>query len=249
MDNMDNTNANKNTDNNEQITSTGATAHAADTAAAALPQTKVKRVLKEIREWVFTILVAVAVALVIKGLVFDIVRVDGHSMDTTLSHNDRLIVTKLGYKPKAGDIIILDSTYKKREQYYDELAHQRGKDTLSGVDKFFETFNLDAALQKRYYVKRVIALPGQTVDIHNGKVFIDGQELHEDYIQGRTFIKSGTADTFPLTVDEGMVFVMGDNREHSQDSRDPNLGLVPYKAILGKAQLRVWPFSSISAVK
>ena len=68
---------------------------------------------REIWEWVYTLAIAIVIAMLIKGFIFDIVRVDGSSMFPTLVDNDRLIVTKLGYTPKQGDIIILDSEYKK----------------------------------------------------------------------------------------------------------------------------------------
>ena len=73
---------------------------------------------REVWEWIYTIVIALAVVFVIKSYLFDIVRVDGPSMNPTLTHNDRLIITKLGYKPAAGDIIILDSSYKNRTEYF-----------------------------------------------------------------------------------------------------------------------------------
>ena len=77
---------------------------------------------REIFEWVYTIVIAVVIAFAIKAFLFDIVKVDGSSMHPTLVDKERLIVTKLGYDPEAGDIVILDSTYKNREAYYDKLA-------------------------------------------------------------------------------------------------------------------------------
>ena len=68
---------------------------------------------KEVFEWIYTIVIALAIAFLIKGFIFDVVRVDGPSMETTLINNDRLVITKLGYKPQSQDIVILDSNYKK----------------------------------------------------------------------------------------------------------------------------------------
>jgi len=90
-------------------------------------------------------------------------------------------------------------------------------------------------------VKRVIATEGQTVDIDflNGCVYVDGVLLKEDYINELTLKDYGTA--FPLTVPEGSIFVMGDNRNHSNDSRDPALGTVDTRCVIGKAVLLVFP--------
>ncbi len=84
-------------------------------------------------------------------------------------------------------------------------------------------------------IKRVIATSGQTVDIdfEHGIVYVDGLALDEEYISSPTTRPEGTI--FPLTVEEGHVFVMGDNRDNSKDSRDPSIGLVDQREILGKA--------------
>lgn len=209
---------------------------------------KSKSTLREIWEWVYTIVIAIVIAMLIKGFVFDIVRVDGSSMFPTLKNNDRLIVTKLGYEPEQGDIIILDSTYKNREEYFDTLAAQEGKDELSSMSKFIKSFSLPDNLKKKYYVKRVIALPGQTVDLHDGKVYVDGQQLEESYYSGTTSSIDPTVH-FPITVEDDMVFVMGDNRPRSKDSRSSELGQVPYEAILGKSQIRIWPLNTIGMTR
>ena len=203
--------------------------------------------LKEIWEWVYTIAIALAIAMVIKTFLFDVVRVDGLSMFPTLQDNDRLIVTKLGYEPHQGDIIILDSTYKERTEYYNSAAAEKGKDKLNLFEKISERRFLPDGLKKRYYVKRIIGMPGQTVDLIDGKVYIDGELLNEEYYDGLT-TSIDESVKYPVTVEPDTVFVMGDNRPHSKDSRSSSLGLVPYKAILGKAKLRIWPLSALGAV-
>lgn len=202
---------------------------------------------KEIWEWVYTIAIALIITFGIKHFIFDVVRVDGPSMVPTLQDNDKLIVTKLGYKPTAGDIIILDSAYKNREEYVDSIERASGHE-MSIVDKAAFQFNMPSNLKKRYYVKRIIALPGQTVDFDkSGHVLVDGEILEEDYYDGVTHPTDSTV-TYPITVEDDMVFVMGDNRSVSKDSRSSELGQVPYKAILGKAQFRIWPFSSFGTL-
>jgi len=90
-------------------------------------------------------------------------------------------------------------------------------------------------------VKRVIATEGQTVDINfaTGAVFVDDELLEEDYINELTYLEEGTE--FPLTVPEGSIFVMGDNRNHSSDSRDSRLGTVDARYVIGKAVLLAFP--------
>ena len=193
---------------------------------------------KEVFEWVYTIAIALVIAFVIKGFLFDIVQVDGDSMKQTLHDGERLIVTKLGYEPKQGDIVILDSAYKKRESYYEQKEQQEGKE-ISKWSKMINYIKLPADLKKKYYVKRVIATEGQTVDIINGKVYVDDKRLEEPYYTGMT----STMVEMPQTVEEGHVFVMGDNRPNSLDSRSPSLGQVPEEAVIGASKLRIWPLS------
>ena len=207
-----------------------------------------KSIGKEIWEWVYTLAIAIIVAMLIKGFLFDIVRVDGSSMFPTLVNNDRLIVTKLGYKPHQGDIIILDSEYKNREEYYHRLAVSEDKDGLSFIDKLLASRNMPDNLKKKYYVKRIIAMPGQTIDLADGNVYVDGVQLDEPYYDGTTSSIDPTVE-YPITVEEGCVFVMGDNRNHSKDSRSSELGQVPYEAILGKSQIRLWPLTEIGRTK
>lgn len=202
---------------------------------------------KEVWEWFYTIVIALAVVFVIKAFLFDIVRVDGPSMHPTLVHNDRLIVTKLGYKPAAGDIIILDSTYSDRQEYYEEYEENNDKE-LNFFSKIALYFKLPEDLKRRYYVKRIIGMPGDTVDIKDGQVLVNGEVLDEPYYDGVTSIMD-YAISYPVTVEEGTVFVMGDNRPNSKDSRSSDLGLVPIDAIEGKSQIRIWPFSAIGKTK
>lgn len=94
---------------------------------------------------------------------------------------------------------------------------------------------------KEPIVKRVIATAGQTVDIDfsTGSVYVDGELLEEDYISELTFLPEGTA--FPLTVPAGRIFVLGDNRPHSTDSRDTRLGTVDERCVLGRAVFLLFP--------
>lgn len=210
---------------------------------------KKKSVGREIFEWAYSIVIAIIIAFLIKGFLFDIVRVDGPSMSPTLVHNDRLIITKLGYEPKQGDIVILDSNYSDREEYYDAMATAEGKEALSEFRKIKESFSLPSSLNKIYYVKRVIATEGQTVDLIDGAVYVDGKKLDEPYYTGETYSSPDSSTIYPFTVSEGCVFVMGDNRGNSKDSRSSELGEVDEDAILGKSQIRIWPLNSLGRTK
>lgn len=201
---------------------------------------------KEVFEWLYTIVAALLIAFLIKTFVFDVVRVDGSSMYPTLTNNDRLIVTKLGYKPKQKDIIILDSTYHTRQAYY--AALEKSGQSFNPITKAINYFSLPEDLKTRYYVKRIIATPGQTVDIIDGNVYVDGELLDEEYYDGVTTAFDPSVE-FPQTVRDDCVFVMGDNRPASKDSRSSDLGQVPIKAISGKSQVRIWPFSAFGLTR
>lgn len=199
--------------------------------------------LKEVWEWFYTIVIALLVVIVIKTYIFDIVRVDGPSMNPTLIHNDRLIITKFNYAPAAGDIIILDSSYSDREEYLESYENATGKE-LNWVTKKLMYFNLPDDLKHRYYVKRIIGMPGDTINIKDGRVYVNDKMLDEPYFDGITQITDFSV-SYPVTVKEGHVFVMGDNRGNSTDSRSSSLGQVPMEAVIGKSQFRIWPFNAI----
>ena len=219
-------------------------AEAADIPGTAAAVTdKKKSVGRELFEWFYTIVIAVAIAFGIKGFLFDIVKVDGDSMLPTLHNRERLIITKIGYTPEQGDIVILDSNYAAREEYFARLAEQGS--APGTFAKLKTRFFGDAQHKEIYYVKRVVALPGQTVDIRDGKLYVDGSVYEDGYHQGSTQILDPSMK-YPHTVSEGCAFVLGDNREHSKDSRI--IGDIPYKAIIGKANFRIWPLNMIGSV-
>ena len=169
---------------------------------------------KEIFEWIQAIVIALVIALLIRSYVFSLIKVNGHSMQPTLYHNERLVVTKLMYTPSQGDIIILDPP-----------AHQQGP-----------------------YVKRIMAVEGQTIDIdyNNGKIYVDGVELQEDYIKERISSRGNIA--LPMKVPENTAFVLGDNRNNSRDSRYKDIGVIPYENIIGKVTVRIWPLDRLGSV-
>ncbi len=175
---------------------------------------------------------AIAVILVIVMFYTYIIRiavVDGRSMSPTLETDDKLIVRSIGYTPEDGDIVVINNQNT-------HLISESGK-VVEGE-----------GLEKRI-IKRIIATGGQTIDIdfESGTVTVDGRQLEENYISEPT-TRNEYAFTYPLTVPEGYVFVMGDNRNLSMDSRHPEIGLVPEDSIVGEAVFRFYPFGKFGGI-
>ncbi len=247
---------NNNTENSNIENNTEEVQNAEDITPSTVKIVKKKgefNILKELWEWFYTIALALIIAFTIKMFIADIVAVDGSSMYPTLVDGDRLFVRKIGYTPKQGDIIILDSNYQRRCDYYARYEIEHGVE-LSNFKKFFmylgykEADPKNPVFKRKYYVKRVIGMPGDVVDIKDGKVYVNGKLLDEPYYDGITPI-TDSRTPFPFTVSEDCVFVLGDNRTASKDSRSAELGEVPYSAIAGKAVFRLWPLTSIRILK
>ena len=168
--------------------------------------------------WLQALTVALAVLLVLFTFVGRIIGVDGTSMVPTLNHGDLLFIQSLNYTPEAGDIVVL---------------HKDFADITSPI------------------VKRIIAVGGQTVEVNynTSTVYVDGQPLEEPYINEVMFDPAGpyTSQTF-WEIPEGSVFVMGDNRNYSSDSRDERLGIIDNRYILGHAVFTLFPLSSIGPI-
>lgn len=171
-------------------------------------------------EWVESLVTALVVVVILFTFLFRVVTVDGTSMLPNLYGGDRLVVSSYFYTPKQGDIVVLKRTV--------------------GLTKPI--------------VKRVIALPGQTVDIDYtlGRVYVDGEEVDESaYIDSDITHEPMTSEPlleFPQTVPEGHIFVLGDNRQVSEDSRFEAVGMVDERYILGKAELILFPISRFGRI-
>lgn len=101
--------------------------------------------------------------------------------------------------------------------------------------------------KKTYYIKRIIGLPGETVQVKDGHVYINGQLLDEHY--GNEPMQDPGIAAEPITLGPDEYFVLGDNRNHSADSRDPSVGVLHRKDLLGRAWIRIWPFSKFGVIK
>lgn len=98
-----------------------------------------------------------------------------------------------------------------------------------------------------YYIKRIIGLPGETVQIADGEIYINGEVLEESY--GREVMQDAGLAAEPITLGDDEYFVLGDNRNYSSDSRDPSVALIHRKEIIGRAWLRIWPLESFGILK
>ena len=194
---------------------------------------KVKPTLiSEILEWLEIIVTAIIVVVLVFSLIFRISTINGDSMLNTLigqnssgSVGDKVIITNLFYEPKQGDIVV--------------VSRNADNSVESGL------------LSKEPIIKRVIATGGQTVniDFKTGTVYVDGVELEEDYISSPT---TNSYDVeFPVFVPEGYIFVLGDNRAVSLDSRSSKIGqngLIDERYILGHAVYRIFPFDRMGGL-
>lgn len=102
--------------------------------------------------------------------------------------------------------------------------------------------------ENTYYIKRIIGMPGETVQVIDGYVYIDGEQLTSD-IYGAEVMKSGDMANDPITLGEDEYFVLGDNRNHSADSRDPSVGVLKRKDLMGRAWVRIYPFDKMGVIK
>ncbi|MFZ5354898.1 MAG: signal peptidase I [Bacillota bacterium] len=178
------------------------------------------KIRKEILEWVITITAAALIAFLI-NLFGGLVIVEGQSMNPTLNDKD----------------ILIRATYRFSEpQYGDIIAF---KTDLPHPWKIYRTLGIKKAL-----VKRVIGLPGDSIRIANGEVFRNNVKLDEPYLKDG--ITDGEIDT---VVAEGCIFVMGDNRLNSNDSRRTTVGFVEMERVIGEVKLRLWPFKDFGKVE
>ena len=176
----------------------------------------------DLYDWLQMFLGCVVAAVVLFNCVARLTRVDGDSMNNTLQDGEIMLIWSLGYTPKQGDIVVLNKT----------------------------PVLLTGWTEPRAIVKRVIATGGQTVDIDYmaGLVYVDGQPLDEPYLPEEMYLPGPTMQQTHWEVPKGSIFVMGDNRNHSTDSRDIQLGPIDTDYILGRAVLALWPSERFGAV-
>ncbi len=171
-----------------------------------------ENVLEEVSK---TLIYALILAFGIRTFVAEARYIPSSSMEPTLEINDRLIIEKLSYhfrEPQRGDVVVFNPTQTLREQNY-----------------------------KDAFIKRIIGLPGDTVKVELGKVYVNDKPLAENYIAEKPDYNYG-----PVTVPQGQYLVLGDNRNNSYDSH--YWGFVPQDHIIGRAAIRFWPVDRIGSI-
>ena len=195
-------------------------------------------VLREIREWVVTLVGAFVLVMLLNTKVFATTKVQQSSMQDTLMEGQHLFVEKLTYNfvnPVKGDIIVFIEN-NTVSSFIEEINI-----FLTDVKEVFKPVHEKSNIR---LVKRVIGTPGDLVDIKDGKVYINGEELNEPYVKSETNKRDFD---FPVTVPNGKYIVLGDNRGVSKDSRI--FGFIDKSQVEGKAVFRFWPFDKIGKLK
>ena len=206
------------------ITEDSASAEADDAATGEAVRSdlsqKQRSQMRAIWEWVFVVVVAISAAMLIRVFLFQQYYIDGPSMQTTLMPEDRVLVNKMSYK--------LHDIHRGDVSVFDRVTNDVQHDDL---------------------IKRVLGLPGETLEIRSCIVYINGVQVDEPYLnpeqtsQVEPSARCGShTDMAPVVVPEEMVFVMGDNRVQSFDSRD--FGPIDTDKVRGRAFVVIWPASA-----
>ncbi len=200
---------------------------------------KEKKRKNPIREWTEAILVALVLALFIRTFLVQAFKIPSGSMLETLQIGDHLLVNKCSYDIKLPKIFAGDTSGGLFSMFFDTAGGPvlfTTGDPERGDVIVFE-YPEDPS---KDFIKRVVGLPGETVEIRNKQVFVNGEPLDESYVQYLDpNLVYGPRDNWgPKQIPEGEFFVMGDNRDHSRDSRF--WGYVPRAAIVGKAMFLYW---------
>ncbi len=171
---------------------------------------------KEIREWIVSLATAVIAVLLIRTFLFTIIKVDGPSMSDTLLDGDKLFVT---------------------------VADMRA----DGPDRF-DVVICKYPNRRDQYVKRVIGLPGDTISVKQGVLYVNGEAVEEPFLSDARTVRfdKGSNNFGPVEIGEGEYFVMGDNRDNSNDSR--NVGVITDDMVIGKVRYIIWPLNRIGSV-
>lgn len=216
-----------------------------------------KSSFREIIEWLICIIIAVVLALIVRYYIGTPTIVQQTSMFPTLKENERLWLNRwvrtVKKMPERGDIITFEApsiTEVKEDDVDLNNPVAKYEKEPQGLFNKFTYYVLES--KKRSFIKRVIALPGEHVEIKDGAVYINGEKLEENYLQDGvvTDMKNGNNEETYFTdfvVPENYVFALGDNRAGSKDCRA--FGCIPLEKIEGKVLFRFWPLSKFGGVE
>lgn len=178
------------------------------------------KVWKEIRGWGLSIIVGFVLSVIIGIFVIQPYRVDGHSMEPTLNDTQRIFAWKtvhtLSKLPAYEDIVIIDSRVDRKRTLFDDIKENPIVQIFSGNGS-----------EEIFFVKRVIGLPGDKIEIKEGHLYRNGKEINEPYIKEP--MMAGMDQSWEIP--DNHIFVMGDNRNHSKDSR--SIGPIPLTHVMG----------------
>ncbi|WP_053073713.1 signal peptidase I [Bacillus sp. LL01] len=205
---------------------------------------KTKKLKNEIVNWGKACVIGLLFAFIVSALIVQPFTVKGSSMEPTLKgedlwsqkdDGDKVLIFKSGYmmgvEPKYNDIVVIDSRVERERSLTDNFKESPLVSTL-----------LKEQQGNNYWIKRVIGVEGDKLECRGGIVYRNGEELAEEYIQEEML--------FPfkeVTVPEDHVFVMGDNRNDSRDSRE--IGSIPKENVMGKVVLRYYPFDRLNTLE
>lgn len=188
-------------------------------------------------EFPLLIVVALAVAILIKTFLFQAFYIPSSSMEDTLQINDRVLVSKLNYRfgeVERGHVIVFDDPRGGFQEPAESVVQSAVRNVLESVG---------LRTPRSEFIKRVIGTPGDIVEAREGDVWVNGERLDEPYLRDPDYEHP---DFGPLEVPAGAYFVMGDNRASSQDSRF--FGPIPGEDIVGRAFVIIWPPSRWSGI-
>lgn len=217
-----------------------------------MEQSKINPKLKEALEWLYCIIIAVVLALLVRYYLGTPTVVKHPSMYPTLKQNQRLILNRwvrtTKKMPERGDIITFEAPSKSYVAAYEaDLSNPVAvyENEPQGIWNKFMYYVLE--INKTSYIKRVIGLPGDHIEIKDNKVYVNGEEYEEPYLAEGVITQSLAGAFTDIIVPENTVFVMGDNRGQSTDSR--RFGCIPLEKIESKVLIRFWPFDVFGKVE
>lgn len=200
--------------------------------------------IKEALEWVYCIIIAIVLALLFRYFIGTPTIVQQVSMKPTLEQDQRLWLNRWSRTtktlPERGEIITFEAPSKKSytsTEIDNDNPVAKYENEPTNIFGKFTKYVLE--IGKESYIKRVIALPGEHVEIKEGKVFINGQEMEEPYLQDGVVTDVVGVGFSDFVVPENTVFAMGDNRTHSTDCR--TFGCIPLEKIESTVAIRIWP--------